>query len=640
MVPRTPNAALLALVPFLALPARGPGVVQADERRSQGAPPERRLAGTSEFDLPADPLDWVLDKVAAETDEWSSERIQDELSGVLHALTDVLASWDPARKEAGGIAAADLAPLLAPGLRGWLPVPRAMDLVHSAPGLEVRHGSGWSGGDPAAPEDGGDLDAGTLAGGLSRLLEGMASVDKAKFKVFRVEADPQLDPQGARGLAGVSTRVLFEADGRARGTGWVQLRAIWDLDWVGQAGSWRMHRFRPRSLERAEAKSRPFADVTAAVLGGNSSYREQLEVGLDAWMRRLDSASGIDIYGHQGVAVGDFDGDGWEDFYVAQPSGLPNRLYRNRGGASFEDVTASAGVGVLDATGGALFLDLDGDTDLDLAVVTFLEVILFENLGGGKFRRRLGSGLERAGEKGASSLGCAAADYDLDGDLDLYVICYLFWAGAGSKTHSSYPYPYHDAQNGVPNYLVRNEGGFRFTDVTRESGLDVNNRRFSLAASWADYDDDGDPDLYVANDFGRNNLYQNRGDGTFEDVAGPAGVEDTGNGMSVAWEDYDADGRLDLYVGNMWSSAGNRLASQPGFGRVGASLAPLYRRMARGNSLFRNLGGGRFEDVTLATGTAFGRWAWSSLFIDHDGDGREDIYIVNGFVSNEEKDDL
>jgi hypothetical protein len=123
-------------------------------------------------------------------------------------------------------------------------------------------------------------------------------------------------------------------------------------------------------------------------------------------------------------------------------------------------------------------------------------------------------------------------------------------------------------------------------------------------------------------------------------VAGELGLEDTGNGMSATWEDYDADGRIDLYAGNMWSSAGNRIAQQPGFRRLGPELQALYRRMARGNSLFRNVGGGRFEDVSIASGAFFGRWAWSCQFLDHDADGREDLCIANGFITNESEDDL
>ena len=142
----------------------------------------------------------------------------------------------------------------------------------------------------------------------------------------------------------------------------------------------------------------------------------------------------------------------------------------------------------------------------------------------------------------------AAADYDRDGKLDVYLCSYLFFQ---NEAQYRYPVPYHDAQNGPPNYLFRNrldlEGNGGFDDVTLESGINQNNNRFSFAAAWCDYDGDGWPDLYVANDFGRKNLYKNDR-GKFRDVAAEAGVEDIGPGMSAAWLDYDGDGRPDIYV--------------------------------------------------------------------------------------------
>jgi hypothetical protein len=190
--------------------------------------------------------------------------------------------------------------------------------------------------------------------------------------------------------------------------------------------------------------------------------------------------------------------------------------------------------------------------------------------------------------------------------------------------------------------LLRNDRDFRFTDVTVASGLDVHNRRYTFAAVFEDVDEDGDADLYVANDFGRKNLYRNDSSKTkglhFVDVAAQAGVEDTGAGMSASFADYDQDGHMDLYVGDMWSSAGGRIAYQdrfvPGQGRQ------QVQRFAKGSSLFRNLGNGRFGDVSVETGVEFGRWAWSSPFVDLDNDGREDIVIANGFLSRPEKPDL
>jgi hypothetical protein len=564
-------------------------------------------------------LDWVLGRLDASRDDWSGEQLHDEVKARLGAV----AAW---LKGEAGDPAALVSGLLSPHFRGDSVLPAREERVIGRDGLEAWRGGG---GGKAA-----DLDAEAWGESLQALRRRFTAVVKAKFKVFGVEE--QFGPA----LCGV-TLVLLEADGRgANGSGadgkHLQVRTVWKLEWRREPDGLRLAGMDVVSFESAALAGRAFTDASAALLGGDAAYEKQLVHGLDYWRKRLDSASGIDFYGHQGVAVGDIDGDGWDDFYVPQPAGLPNRLFRNAGGARFEDFTESAGVGVLDNSGGALLVDLDNDGDADLVVATSVVVLLFENDGKGRFRRRESSGLDAARQGSASTLGCAAADYDLDGDLDLYVFSYLFWAGSGSKLQSTYPYPYHDANNGAPNFLFRNDGGLVFRDVTKECGMDENNRRFSLAASWCDYDDDGDPDLYVANDFGRNNLYRNDG-GRFRDVAGELGVEDTGNGMSVAWEDYDNDGRIDLYVGNMWSSAGNRVAPQRAFGDE--RLQPLYLRMVRGNSLFRNLGG-RFEDVSAASGASFGRWSWSSQFVDVEGDGSEDLYILNGFVTSESEDDL
>jgi hypothetical protein len=222
--------------------------------------------------------------------------------------------------------------------------------------------------------------------------------------------------------------------------------------------------------------------------------------------------------------------------------------------------------------------------------------LLFRNDGRGRFTLAKDAGLDRFGERDGSWMAAAAADFDRDGWIDVYVAAHTQSAWVESPD-ADLPEPYHDANNGAPNLLLRNLGG-RFAEVT-DPGIQQNNRRFSFAAAWGDYDNDGDPDLYVANDFGRNNLYRNNGDGSFRDVAAEAGVEDLGAGMSVAWEDFDNDGRLDLYVGNMWSSAGLRVTGQDRFHneRNDVETAALQRH-ARGNSLFRNRGDGTFEDVT------------------------------------------
>ena len=227
----------------------------------------------------------------------------------------------------------------------------------------------------------------------------------------------------------------------------------------------------------------------------------------------------------------------------------------------------------------------------------------------------------------------AAADYDRDGRLDLYLCTYVYVQG---EDVYQYPAPYHDAQNGPPNYPFRNRtesNGLVFEDVTVESGIDANNNRFSFAASWCDFDGDGWPDLYVANDFGRNNLYRNR-NGRFTDEAAHAGVEDIGAGMSASWFDYDGDGRPDLYISNMWTAAGQRVVRDAAFSPAKGN-EDAYRRHTKGNSLYRNRGDGTFEEAGTAEGVEMGRWAWSSGGFDFNLDGSPEIFIAAGMVTNE-----
>ena len=190
----------------------------------------------------------------------------------------------------------------------------------------------------------------------------------------------------------------------------------------------------------------------------------------------------------------------------------------------FEDITEAAGVGVLDATPCALFADVDNDGYQDLLVVRVTGPLLFLNQRNGTFR--LKPDAFRFADEPLGTFTCAAfADYDRDGWLDVYFCLYSYYQGL---TQNQYPTPYYNAQNGPPNFLFRNNRDNTFTDVTVRTGLDQNNNRYSFDCHWADYDNDGWPDLYVVNDFGKNNLYHNNGDGTFTDVTKKAGVADAG----------------------------------------------------------------------------------------------------------------
>ncbi len=630
------SARSIAILGILGLLSGGLALATNEEPREAGETIElpRRLEGVT------GPLDWVFERVETGSDPFVSEEVHDRIATAIERWLTYVRE-DRSESFVGPLPPEEPLPpddplraFLAASFSAEHPAPSPLERRYDRGGLVVERArfraAGRPGSDPVR------VGARSLHRALRTQFAWLGTPRDTRRKIVRVRV--------GRDDRSATVRILCEADGivsSALGTapGRRQFRAIWDLDWIREPVGWRLARLKPIAFERAAWRSPPFADVTRPAFGEIPAFRDQLALGTDAWRARLDSATGIDIYGHQGVSVGDYDGDGWEDLYVAQPAGLPNRLLRNRGDGSFEDRTRGSGLDVLDVTGGSLWIELDEDGDEDLVVATGLAVLVFENRGRGTFRHRADA-LAGASSDGASAMGCAASDYDGDGDLDLYVYSYLFWAGAGAKSQSTYPYPYHDANNGAPNALFRNDGGFRFTDVTRAAGMERANRRFSFAASWCDYDEDGDPDLYVANDFGSNNLYRNRGDGRFDEVARESGVLDTGNGMSVTWEDVDGDGRFDLYVGNMWSSAGARLSEQARFRESSGDLQSLYRRMSRGNSLFRNRGDGGFDDITTQSGAAFGRWSWSAQFLDHDGDGRRELYVANGFVTNTEKRDL
>jgi hypothetical protein len=180
-----------------------------------------------------------------------------------------------------------------------------------------------------------------------------------------------------------------------------------------------------------------------------------------------------------------------------------------------------------------------------------------------------------------------------------------------------------------------------FKDVTGESGLDVGNVRLSYGCLWEDFDNDGDQDLFIVNDFGPNNYFENDGKGRFVDQSGAPGVRDGGFGMGLTAADFDHDGRYDLHISNMYSGAGNRIARQDWFhADQDAKVRETLLSLARGNTLLKNLGGSAFSDTSEPSGIAMGRWSWASLAVDLNNDSFEDLLVANGFVTGKDPDDL
>ncbi|MDC0934955.1 VCBS repeat-containing protein [Pirellulales bacterium] len=457
-----------------------------------------------------------------------------------------------------------------------------------------------------------------------------AVVQHIKFKLVRVDIAE----------SSVSTRMIYQASFRSDDRS-VQQSAEWTCEWKrsGDLDSLlqltELHATGHEETECTNSSGVLFTDCTESVLGANASYQQQVVPGIPHWSSRI-SRQFISHFGHQGIAIGDVNGDGLDDLYVCDTGGLPNRLFIQNPDGTATERSAESGVDFLEDSLGALLLDLDNDGDQDLVVSINPNPVvqIAENDGTGVFTLKQGY----VADTDAYSL--CAADYDQDRDLDIYVCGYNARRPDAISGGLPFPLPYDDANNGGRNFLLRNDGNLQFTDATVETGLDQDNRRFSLAASWEDFDNDGDPDLYVANDFGRNCLYRND-KGVFTNVAAAAGVEDQASGMSVSWGDFDRDGWMDLYVSNMFSAAGNRVTYQRKFSDgLSEGAVRNLRRMARGNTLFRNHRDGTFRDVSESARVTLGRWAWSSRFADLNNDGWQDLVVANGYVTNDDNDDL
>jgi hypothetical protein len=390
--------------------------------------------------------------------------------------------------------------------------------------------------------------------------------------------------------------------------------------------------------ERILADQAQFANVAnaAGIDFKNQYYPEFLNQDLKFGMIR---------YGPGGISAVDYDNNGLYDIFV--PDGVESKLFRNRGDGTFEDVTRQAGLAGLDGVSVAVFADYDNDGFKDLFISrTFRPNQLFHNNGDGTFTDvTKESGL---GEDCCTTVA-AWADYNNDGFLDLYVGRYM-------DPRGSIPTTFY-ARNGEPNQLYRNNGDGTFTNVTEKAG--VGDTGLCLGVVWGDYNDDGYPDLFVVNDFGRKTLYRNNGDDTFTDTTVKSKTLAYGAGMSASYVDYDNDGKFDLYVTHIRSEH-SWYAETPTvlrymlrsftqgtwrtdfplymeiFRQSGLGFVGVFQQMASGNTLLRNKGDGTFEDVTLKANANPMGWFWGAAFADFDNDGWQDLYAANGWVYNGE----
>jgi hypothetical protein len=321
-----------------------------------------------------------------------------------------------------------------------------------------------------------------------------------------------------------------------------------------------------------------------------------------------------------GGLFADFDADGWLDIFLVDGGSVVDRqvaararhrLYRNRGNGTFEDVTSSSGIVHREYGLGACAADYDNDGRVDLYITNFGPNVLYHNDGQFTFSDVTKTA---AVDSPSMSSSCAFSDIDIDGDLDLFVVNYVDPEGntkvCGSNRFRGYCRP--QVYKGVPSVLYRNNGNGTFTDVTKQARLYRTDGK-GLGVVFGDYDNDGRPDLFVANDLTPNFLYHNESRGAFSDVGLLAGVAvasdgKTRAGMGTDFADYNGDGLLDLVVTNFELEAHN---------------------------IFRNLGGGLFADATFESGIGAASLpflGFGVVFLDYDNDADLDLTIANGHV--------
>ena len=503
---------------------------------------------------------------------------------------------------------------------------------------------------------------GVVVAAWQPVLEQMKSFDHAKFNFVAGEFSDQNPGH-------FETQVSFEGLGKTKSGQWKAIRTeqkvVWSVSGDGGNGGdsdqlvddWKVIEWEQSEFRISQRDRLMFRDVMKSAIPTEEqpalleSIHDQFIVRsfrgekLELPYPELEPYFSTDAtMCHPSISVVDINQDGWDDLYV-MTRWEKNRLFVNQRDGTFKNEAEHYGVNV-DRTSCAIFADFDNDGDKDVFLGRCFAPSLLLINEDGKFT-------DRTNEYISSPLpgfitSASAADYDNDGLLDLYLCSYTsIGTHIGNVEIAAKFMPLDQAKKliswftqaspadiwldrpGPPNRLLKNLGGGKFKKSTVIQEVWAN----TFQSTWSDYDQDGDVDLYLSNDFAPDYLFRNDGELGFADVTTRMGGEAMrGYGMGVTWGDYDRDGWQDLYVSNMYSKAGKRI-----IGQMQADLDNRYLLSANGNRLFRNQKGQKLdlvsgqgpEDIHV---TKAG-WSWGGQFCDFDNDGWLDLYVASGFYT-------
>ena len=471
----------------------------------------------------------------------------------------------------------------------------------------------------------------TSLGQLNKHING--EVLRTKFKIIEFRVDnSQKNNFSTRQLVAL----FIKTD-----KGFREINTEWKAKWLVAGEDVKLVELIGGAVEdsRLTGASLMFEDKTSSVLNLNDHENTLVYQGANHWLHHIETALRPEFFALSGLSVADVNGDGREDVYLCQLGGMPNALFIQQPDGTFINKAKESVVDFQDNSTCALFIDFDNDGDQDMALACATGLAILENDSMGRFK------LIKLFKDVLYSYGLCAADYDQDGLVDIYACRYYGNQSVRKGQHSvqgniPVPHPVYDATNGGGNSLLRNKGNLEFEDVTKIAGLNTDNNRFTYAAHWDDWDNDGDQDLYVANDFGRNNMYRND-EGVFSEVSKLSGLMSAELSMGACSGDFNGDGNMDIHVSNMFSSAGSRVTRQQAFkSGTDQQMKKTFQLLAKGNSLSLNQGGGRFKTAGDSAGITVGRWSWGTLAADINNDGWDDLLVANGFITGKEADDL